>query len=55
MAKPGTYIFEPVGEAHILVVAVDSPEPMTALFAVNGGLIYREAGLDPRNLDHLVL
>jgi 2,4'-dihydroxyacetophenone dioxygenase len=40
IAKPGTYIFEPAGEAHTLVITEDSPEPMITLFVVQGGLIY---------------
>src|SRR5260370_16858701 len=40
IAKPGTYIYEPAGEAHTLVITEDSPEPMVTLFVVGGGLIY---------------
>ncbi len=40
IAKPGTYIYEPAGEAHTLVITDDSPEPMMTLFVVGGGLIY---------------
>jgi 2,4'-dihydroxyacetophenone dioxygenase len=40
VAKPGTFIYEPAGEAHTLVITEDSPEPMVALFVVGGGLIY---------------
>jgi hypothetical protein len=40
VAKPGTFIYEPAGEAHTLVITEDSPEPMVALFVVSGGLIY---------------
>ena len=40
IAKPGTYIYEPAGEAHTLVITEDSPEPMIAVFVVQGGLIY---------------
>ncbi|HXE74160.1 MAG TPA: 2,4'-dihydroxyacetophenone dioxygenase family protein [Candidatus Xenobia bacterium] len=40
VAKPGTYIYEPAGEAHTLVVTEDSPEPMVTLFVVDGGLIH---------------
>ena len=32
IAKPGTYIHEPAGEAHTLVITEDSPEPMIAFF-----------------------
>ena len=27
VAKPGTFIYEPAGEAHTLVITEDSPEP----------------------------
>jgi len=80
IAKPGTYIYEPAGEAHTLVITEDSPEPMVAMFVVESGLIYldkaehggfaayedgftllelcrkyyRDAGLDPGQLDLLV-
>jgi len=40
IAKPGTYIYEPAGESHTLVITEDSPEPMMAVFIVEGGLIY---------------
>jgi len=41
IAKPGTYIYEPAGEAHTLVITEDSPEPMVAVFVVEGGLLSR--------------
>lgn len=40
IAKPGTFIYEPAGEAHTLVVTDDSPAPALILFIVEGGLIY---------------
>jgi 2,4'-dihydroxyacetophenone dioxygenase len=40
IAKPGTYIYEPPGEAHTLMIMDDSPEPMITVFVVQGGLIY---------------
>jgi len=40
VAGPGTFIYEPAGEAHTLVIAEDSPEPALILFVVEGGLIY---------------
>ena len=40
IAKPGTYIHEPAGEAHTLVIMDDSPGPMMAFFVLEGGLIY---------------
>jgi len=30
IAEPCTYIYEPAGEAHTLVITEDSPEPMIA-------------------------
>ena len=39
IAKPGTYIYEPPGEAHTLVIMDDSPEPLIAVFVVEAGLI----------------
>jgi hypothetical protein len=46
IAKPGTYIYEPAGEAHTLVIMDDSPEPMITLFVVEGGLIYLDKAKD---------
>src|SRR5262245_23022082 len=40
IARPGTYIYEPAGEAHTLVITEDSPEPMITMFVLEGGLIY---------------
>ncbi len=40
IAKPGTYIHEPAGEAHTLVITEDSPEPMVTFFVVSGALLY---------------
>jgi 2,4'-dihydroxyacetophenone dioxygenase len=40
VAKHGTFIYEPAGEAHTLVITDDSPEPMVTLFVVGGALIY---------------
>jgi quercetin dioxygenase-like cupin family protein len=40
IAKPGTFIYEPAGEAHTLVIADDSPEPALILFLVEGALVY---------------
>ena len=80
IAKPGTFVFEPAGEAHTLVITDDSPEPAVIFFMINGGLVYldkpkdgvfaayedaftalqfsrayyREAGLDPAELDALI-
>ncbi len=42
LAKPGTFIYEPAGEAHTLFVAEDSPDPMMAFFVVRGALVYME-------------
>ena len=46
IATPGTYIHEPAGEAHTLVIMEDSPEPMVAFFVVAGALIYLDAAKD---------
>lgn len=40
IAKPGTFIFEPAGEAHTLVITDDSPEPAIIFFVVDGALVY---------------
>ena len=40
VAKPGTFIYEPAGEAHTLVINEDSPEPALILFMVEGALVY---------------
>jgi hypothetical protein len=40
IAKPGTFIYEPAGEAHTLVIADDSPEAALILFTVEGALVY---------------
>ncbi len=40
IAKAGTFIYEPAGEAHTLVVDADATEPMITLFIVSGGFIY---------------
>ena len=40
VATPGTFIFEPAGEAPTLVVDADAPEPMYTFFVLSGGLIY---------------
>ena len=46
VAKPGTFIYEPAGEAHTLVITDDSPEPALILFIVEGGLIYLDKGVN---------
>jgi 2,4'-dihydroxyacetophenone dioxygenase len=46
VAKPGTFIYEPAGEAHTLVIANDSPEPALIMFVVEGGLIYLDKAID---------
>ncbi len=46
IAKPGTFIYEPAGEAHTLVITDDSPEPALIFFAVEGGLIYLDKPVD---------
>jgi len=40
VAKPGTFIYEPAGEAHTLVITEDSPEPALIFFVNEGGLVY---------------
>jgi len=40
IAKPGSFIYEPAGEAHTLIVDEDAVEPMITLFVVTGGFIY---------------
>ena len=40
LAKPGTFIFEPAGEAHTLFVPEDAAEPMITHFVVSGALVY---------------
>ena len=46
VAKPGTFIYEPAGEAHTLVITDDSPEPAVIFFAVEGGLIYLDKAVN---------
>jgi hypothetical protein len=48
VAKPGTFIYEPAGEAHTLVITEDSPEPMVTLFVIQGGLIYLDKSVNGR-------
>jgi len=40
VAGPGSFIFEPAGEAHTLVITEESPEPALILFMIEGALIY---------------
>jgi 2,4'-dihydroxyacetophenone dioxygenase len=46
VAKPGTFIYEPAGEAHTLVITEDSPAPALILFIVEGGLVYLDKPVD---------
>ncbi len=46
IARPGTYIYEPAGESHTLVITEDSPEPAVVFFIVEGGLIYTDKSVD---------
>jgi len=46
VAGPGTFIYEPAGEAHTLVIAEDSPGPALILFIVEGGLIFLDKPQD---------
>jgi len=45
IAKPGTFVYEPAGEAHALVVTDDSPEAALVLFIVEDGLIYLDKAI----------
>jgi hypothetical protein len=40
----GTFIYEPAGEAHTLVVTDDSPEPAQVVFMVEAGERFGAAG-----------
>jgi 2,4'-dihydroxyacetophenone dioxygenase len=42
VAKPGTFVFEPAGGLHTLVIPADSPGPMITLFVVTGAQIYMD-------------
>ena len=46
IATPGTFIYEPAGESHTLVITDNSPEPALILFIVEGGLIYLDKAVD---------
>ncbi len=46
VAKSGTFIYEPAGEAHTLVIMPDSPEPALIMFVIEGGLIYLDKPVD---------
>jgi len=46
VAKPGTFIYEPAGEAHTLVVDAAATEPIMVLFVVTGGFIYIDNAKD---------
>lgn len=46
VATAGTFIFEPAGEAHTLVVPDDASEPMVAIFIVAAGIIFTDGGRD---------
>ncbi|MDX1402223.1 MAG: 2,4'-dihydroxyacetophenone dioxygenase family protein, partial [Kiloniellales bacterium] len=46
IAKPGTFIYEPAGEAHTLVIMEDSPEPALILFVVEGALVFLDKPTD---------
>lgn len=40
VAGPGTFIYEPAGEAHSLVIDESSPGPALIFFVVEGALVY---------------
>jgi hypothetical protein len=46
VAGPGTFIYEPAGEAHTLVISEDSPEPALILFVIEGALVYLDKPVD---------
>ncbi len=46
IAKAGTFIYEPAGEAHTLVIQEDSPEPAMILFMIEGALVYLDNPAD---------
>src|SRR5438128_10797788 len=46
VAGPGTFIYEPAGEAHTLVITEESPEPALTFFVVAGSLVYRDKPID---------
>lgn len=46
VAGPGTFIYEPAGEAHTLVITEDSPEPALILFVIEGALVYLDKPVD---------
>jgi 2,4'-dihydroxyacetophenone dioxygenase len=43
VANPGTFLWEPPGEAHTLVVPADAAEPMITYFVSLGGLVYLDS------------
>jgi 2,4'-dihydroxyacetophenone dioxygenase len=43
VATPGTFLWEPPGEAHTLVVPTDAPIPMVTYFVSLGGLVYLDS------------
>jgi hypothetical protein len=44
--KAGTFIYEPAGEAHTLVITDDSPEPALIVFIVERVLVYLDASVN---------
>ena len=48
IAKPGTFVFEPAGDQHTLVIPEDSPGPMVTLFVVTGAQIYMDNAVEGR-------
>jgi hypothetical protein len=43
VAEPGTFLYEPPGEAHTLVVPADAKKPMMTYFVSLGGLVYLDS------------
>lgn len=48
VANPGSFIFEPAGEVHTLVVPAEAKEPMITFFVLLGGLVYVDQPRDGR-------
>jgi hypothetical protein len=43
IARPGTFLWEPPGEAHTLIVDDNAPMPMVTYFVSLGGLVYLDS------------
>lgn len=40
VAKPKSFIYEPPSGIHTLIIPEDSPEPLLALFIIEGGVVF---------------